>query len=186
MSSIQKRPQMHSFSVSMCLYSKCFFKDGRGTSVFSCHRVRSGATEEPDCLSRWISSMRCHTKKNSIFPFCFWAIEDVIVSLCDNWPPPPCSRLHHSLQCCSLLNYYQWVWRDTCSLSSHYLLRDSLSHSISVFLSHTHMHVSRRSAYISFDMDLQNIMRKPDEIYIVQATSGAGRCVHVHVHAWWE
>lgn len=52
----------------------------------------------------------CHaTEILKTIQCCFWAMEDVIVSLCDNWPPPPCSQLHHSLQCCSLLNYYQWV-----------------------------------------------------------------------------
>lgn len=32
--------------------------------------------------------------------------------------PPPRFQLHRSLQCCSLLNYYRRVWRDTCSLFS--------------------------------------------------------------------
>lgn len=53
----------------------------------------------------------CHVK----YLLVPWPIEDVIVFECDNWPPPPCSQLRRSLQCCSLLNYYQWVWRDTCS-----------------------------------------------------------------------
>lgn len=30
--------------------------------------------------------------------------------------PLPCAQLRRSLQCCSLLNYYQWVWRNTCSV----------------------------------------------------------------------
>lgn len=55
------------------------------------------------------------------FSFCLFVsrtMEDDTVSLCDNWPPPlPALPLRRSLQCCSLLNYYQWVWRDTCSLS---------------------------------------------------------------------
>ncbi len=76
--------------------------------------VRTAAEEAPESFSRWISLLLRHMKWN-IF-FCFWAMEDVIVSVCDNWTPPPCSQLHGSLQCCSLLNYYQWVWRDTCSL----------------------------------------------------------------------
>lgn len=76
-----------------------------------------------DCCATW----------NNIF-VCFWAAEGVIVSLCDNWPPPPRSQLHRSLQCCSLLNYYQWVWRDTCSL---FPLTISLMTSLYP-LSHTH------------------------------------------------
>ena len=147
MSSVRQRTQMRSFSVSMCLYLKCFFKDGRRTSVFSCHRVRSGATEGPDCLSRWISSMRCHKKKKKqCISFLFLGDRG-----CHCFPvwqlaaPSLLSTPPLSLQCCSLLNYYQWVWRDTCSLSSHYLLRDSLSHSLSLSLSHTHAHACEQT-----------------------------------------
>lgn len=75
--------------------------------------------------------------------FCFWAVEDVIVSPCDNWPPPPRSQLHRSLQCCSLLNYYQWVWRDTCSL---FPLTISLM-TVSPTLSHTCMCADARPIF---------------------------------------
>lgn len=92
----------------------------------------------------------CATWNIYIYLFvCFWAMVDVIVSLCDNWPPPPCSRLHGSLQCCSLLNYYQWVWRDTCCLA--FL---SLSPSWQP-LSNTN--TRRRAACISFDMGLLDV-----------------------------
>lgn len=59
-------------------------------------------------------------------------MQDVIVPLWQLHPPPPPAppptQLHSSLQCCSLLNYYQRVWRDTCSLLfSHPLLHGSPS-----------------------------------------------------------
>lgn len=115
-------------------------------------------------------------------------MENVIVSVCDNWPPPPCSQLHGSLQCCSLLNYYQRFWGDTCSHIPHTisLMAFFLScHTHKHAHDHIHMHVHRRSAYISSDMDLTVVMKKPRMVCCV-SVSGAGRCFHVDVHAWWE
>ena len=94
--------------------------------------------------------------------FCVWQLAT----------PPPHAQLHRSLQCCSLLNYYQWVWRDTCSLFpfTMSLVRVSLTLSLSLSPSHTHTH--RQSAHIPSDMHLACVVQKTDEVYTARASVG--------------
>lgn len=124
----------------------------------------------------------CATWNIYIYLFvCFWAMVDVIVSLCDNWPPPPCSRLHSSLQCCSLLNYYQWVWRDTCCLS--FL---SLSPSWQPLSNtNTRTYAAARPVFHLTWVCWMLMRQKGRDLYCA-SVSGANRCFHVHIHAWRE
>lgn len=115
----------------------------------------------------------------------FWAVVDVIVSLCDNWPPPPCSRLHGSLQCCSLLNYYQWVWRDTCCLSLLSLSPSWQPLSNTNTRARARTHADARPVFHLTWICWMLMRQKGRDLYCA-SVSGANRCFHVHIHAWRE
>lgn len=111
---------------------------------------------------------------------------DFIVSLCDNWPPPPCSQLQRSLQCCSLLNYYQWVWRDTCSLFPLTISFKTVSPTLSLSLSPslTHMYTDTRPIF-HLTRICRMLCKNGQDLYCA-SVSRAGRCFHVNIYAWWE
>lgn len=134
-------------------------------------RLITGAKEKAARISGWIRD--CRATWNAII-FLSGLRRDVIVFLYDNWPPPP-----RSLQCCSLLNYYQWVWRDTFLSLSH--MTFSLSHSrVCVCVC-----VQTLGLYLIWRAFWMGVLQKQRDLYCA-VVSGAGRGFHVNVHAWWE
>lgn len=116
-----------------------------------------GANVKPVCITGRIPQLPSHIK----IPFlclcvrvCFWAIEDVTVSMCDNWPPPPLRStppLSAMLQSAKLLSVS--LEKHMLCLSSHYLPIDSL------FPLSPARSTPRRSAYISSEADVRDAVQ---------------------------
>lgn len=135
--------------------------------------------QKTGCFFQFLGSGGCHC-------FCMWQV------------PPPYSQLYHSLQCCSLLNYYQWVWRDTCSLFP--LAISLMTESPTLSLTYTHVNSNTYSvAYISPDVEWADVVWKLTGTKTLQVSmlftwiftldgnyTQTGTDLHTVMHEWTE